>query len=157
MSKPVFILGLTNNISSGITADISFPSGLGIVPTHIPQLTGAQKAKALAITIPLTITKLIRYFRITDSDGNPISKFNPPVEIVVKYTSAEWELAYDEELKRPRIAYLVWKDEDENWAGHWVEFIKEIKNVKTPGSNGDPHGYLILKIPEIEDPLIGGC
>ncbi len=146
---------------TGITVQIYIPGGESIYKVNHGTLDENQQNTARKVKSPFRINKLITYFQVKDAEtGELIYEFDPPLKKQIKYTAQAWAEAVNsetgKELGRPRLAYLVWKND--SWADHWVEFTdEEINQVIPPGTNGDPHGYLCLTIYELEDPLIGGC
>lgn len=93
----------------------------------------------------------ITYFKVTDRDGIK-TKFDPAMLLKIKYTYSDWEEASENVYKRPRVFYLVRKDN--SWAEKWVEFTDGISPNPPPDENAP--GSLTISIEELEDPLIGG-
>jgi hypothetical protein len=147
--------GLDGEIERDIQVEICIPGGKDEITVDADPLSEAKIEAALVVNEPFTITRLTTYFQVKDPDGVLITHFDPALEMQVKYTAEAWDAAMDEELERPRVAYLIWKDD--SWADTWVEFTKEnILDVILPGTGGDSHGYLHIIIEELADPLIGG-
>lgn len=102
---------------------------------------------------PFDITVLLFFFEILDPETKePISHFDPAIELRVELSEKRWEetLAYGGEY--PRLAYLVRKDGE--WASAWIPFTEEqIVDFEPPGEGP---GYLMIRIESWGDPLIGG-
>lgn len=149
----IVLRGLDNKNDLSIIMELCMPGGNGKIIVEDDPLSEAEKEAALAVNEPFAITHLITYFQVKDAKtGELITHFDPPLELQIKYTAEVWEVAIDEKLERPRVAYLIWKEA--SWAKTWVEFT-DVSFI-LPGTGGDNHGYLHFFIEQLEDPLIGG-
>ena len=144
--------GLGGENEGDIQVEICIPGEKNKSTIDADPLSEDEKEAALAVNEPFAITRLLTYFQVKDADGVLITHFDPPLEMQVKYTAAAWDDAIDEKLERPRVAYLIWKDD--SWAETWVEFTDV--SIILPGTGGDNHGYLNFSIEQLDDPLIGG-
>lgn len=148
--------GLDDETYQAIKVNLCWPGGRNKIFVDVCPLSEGEKEAALAAGMPFEITSLITYFQVKDAKtGELKTEFDPSLELHVEYTAEAWDAAFDKEFKRPRLAYLIRKEN--SWAAEWVEFTDEyILNVIPPGTGGDPHGYLHISIGELGDPLIGG-
>ena len=120
--------------------------GLKIIKTIPMELI--RKARVITKKDPLKVSRFITYFRVEDGD-QLITEY----EILLKYSPKAWKDGYDSELGRPRVAYLVLKND--HWAPAWVEFPPDSITFTAPPDD-DSHGFVCITVEELEDPLIGG-
>ena len=148
--------GLDDEIYQVIKAEICIPEGEGKYTVETAGLDEDQIKLAKEVQSPFPISRLVTYFQVKDVNGKLITDFDPPLELRVEYTDKVWVNATDRDSERPRLAYLVLKDNV--WADAWVEFSAENIKVIPPGTEGYPEdrGYLNITIEKLSDPLIGG-
>lgn len=149
----IVLPGLDDKNDLSVLVELCLEGGNGKIIVEADPLSEAEKEAALAVNEPFGITRLITYFQVKDAKtGELITHFDPPLGIQMKYTAEAWEEAIRQDLERPRVAYLIWKDA--SWADTWVEFT-DVSFI-LPGTGGDNHGYLYFSIEQLDDPLIGG-
>jgi len=112
-----------------------------------------DKARVITEKDPLKVSRFITYFRVEDGD-QLITEY----EILLKYSPKAWRDGYDQDLRRPRVAYLVLKNaklKDPHWAPAWVEFPPDSITFTAP-LDDDSYGFVCISVEKLEDPLIGG-
>lgn len=151
--------------SEEIRVEVCIPGGEGdyTLDTEIPDLEAYPPPVSEPEPFPIAV--LIAYLKVLDSEDNPVYTFEPYLIMRVIYSQEAWFAAIErqgeENLDRPRVAYLEWEVPDEgetDWVLPWIEFSSEISDFVAPDDE-DPEsfGHLDIIIEELPDPLIGDC
>lgn len=139
----------------GITVDACFSDGKDLYEIEALHFDPDDKAAVLEKASPFPVKRLLAYIKVKYK-GVYVSEFETPLELRITYSADALEAIKKDGYTYPRIAYLV--PAGKGWVDSWVEFSPEYIQVAEPDS-GTPEkaGILYLILPELPDPLIGGC